>query len=825
MRSFPWLEGLTALGIALLAIAGQLTGVWEHLEARTIDWRFATRSAAPVDDRIVVVTITDDCLERLGEWPISRRRYAEAVASLASAGARLIAFDLLIDSPSATDPQGDVLLVEACQHFGRVVWPSVFRELRLYDPVTHESFAREERQMPLPSLASVAAGIGFINVDFAQINPDGIIRRNFLFHRWSDRLHPGFPLAIRQAWRAGEGLIWTGDQLSIDGNRVPFCSVPPLAHAPGAWQPSNSQAVLIDFPRPAGLGSTSFAVYPFADLLAGEVPPAAFRNRIVLIGLGAVGLGDMRLTPYGVSPGVMVHAALLRNLLDGEILAEPGWPAKAGIVLGLSLVTGVLLCLPGTLGWTTVLFLGVVGVYLAAAFLLFTFGRLVLPLAAPVVTSIVQYVVTRLMQLYKNLKRANIDLQDRNEQLSDRVRELSILNQAGETYPAMLDLGQLSRTALADLGRLSGTADLLLVFFRPEGDQVAVLARQGFEGPAHLSAALERSQLAYLNDLPGEIKRVTDPDSLGFAAFLPLSTGNREWGGICFRRAPNVGERPFSPGFWSTLAGLLGTALENARLFEMAREISSAQAVQAALLPSGPLVMGDFEVCGRSRPATQLGGDSFDYFPIDGKSGFVMIADVMGHGVPAALGMAIIKTTVAHHPRDSFAMDTLIEDINRALRQSPSQRIMATALLLHLDLPDGTVGLYHCGHVHPILRTADGQTGIHPVPSGSCGKPLGTSARMRFSRLPIPLRSGDRLILYTDGLVESLETLDRPPGTTSFSRFVGFLAGRPVLPVAEACDDILAQHPFIQAGGAQPDDFTVVIVARNGPEKGCPSPS
>jgi len=92
----------------------------------------------------------------------------------------------------------------------------------------------------------------------------------------------------------------------------------------------------------------------------------------------------------------------------------------------------------------------------------------------------------------------------------------------------------------------------------------------------------------------------------------------------------------------------------------------------------------------------------------------------------------------------------------------------------------------------------------------SMGFPLGATAVFRTKPVMFALQPGDRLFLYTDGLAESLAG----EGSDGFTQLMAYVGSRPVIPLVQACDDLLDAHPHTLAGKAQPDDFTVVIIER-----------
>lgn len=241
----------------------------------------------------------------------------------------------------------------------------------------------------------------------------------------------------------------------------------------------------------------------------------------------------------------------------------------------------------------------------------------------------------------------------------------------------------------------------------------------------------------------------------------------------------------------------------------MAREVSLAQQVQKNFLPKDSLEFNGYRVFGTSRPATQLGGDYFDYFVVEDRYLVVLIADVMGHGVPAALGMAIVKTSVLQRDVDGFSIEKLVNTINTTLLNSQEKKLMVTAQFAVIDTVENRVKIYHRGHVFPFRKTVDGGWFLQEC---IIAPPLGVRKNVATPGVDFSLEPGERWIFYTDGLIESLaESDDNAEKTTVFK---AYLDTRPNVSIKEACVDILDHHPSFLTGHPQPDDYTVVLFER-----------
>src|SRR5271167_181804 len=378
----------TAIGLALFAYSGiggnQRAGFLflQDVEQRTLDLRFAMRGKRPADPRIVIVGIDDKTLQTIGSYPLPRSDYALLVRQLKQAGARVIAFDVTfptaassealdvlarlqseigstasadshdsklqnkirqLEQQSDVDAQfaaalkdaGNVILghlflsaerskftdPKLAEAYFNIAWAQAFPQVLKVKSGNHDfdlSRAWIEARGPvaagveanLPKLAEAAASYGFFNI---APDADGTIRRALFVIRYRDQ--DFFPSLALQTLRQYESIP---DQqiaayIAADGiERIQFGK-----HELYPWQ---NGSALINYVGPYH----SYKHYSMVDVLHGSVPDDAFRDNIVLVGGTALGIGDLRNTPFEKQGsgymGVEVHANILDNVLHS---AEP----------------------------------------------------------------------------------------------------------------------------------------------------------------------------------------------------------------------------------------------------------------------------------------------------------------------------------------------------------------------------------------------------------------------------------------------------------------------------------------------------------------------
>lgn len=320
------------------------------------------------------------------------------------------------------------------------------------------------------------------------------------------------------------------------------------------------------------------------------------------------------------------------------------------------------------------------------------------------------------------------------------------------------------------------TADQLLpalgaqamVLMTAENGRLKILGERGYR-----AELMDRFDAIPLNsDIPGgkvlttgvpdffttfaELKRAypttRHEDGMASWAFLPLIASGRPIGSLLLAY-----DRPrhFPPGeraVLTSLAGLVGQALDRARLYDAKHHL--AHRLQSALLPHAlPRVPG-LRVAARYLPAARglgIGGDFYDLIRLDAHTAGATIGDVQGHNVDAAALMGQVRTAVHAHATVGASPDDVLARTNRLLTDL-DPGLFTSCAYVHLDLARNRACLATAGHPPPLLRHADGRTELLRVPPGLL---LGIEPDALYTAREFPLPPGCVLALYTDGLVEA----------------------------------------------------------------------
>jgi serine phosphatase RsbU (regulator of sigma subunit) len=259
-----------------------------------------------------------------------------------------------------------------------------------------------------------------------------------------------------------------------------------------------------------------------------------------------------------------------------------------------------------------------------------------------------------------------------------------------------------------------------------------------------------------------------------------------------------------------TLALLLLIALELADRVTMKRDLEIARDIQSWLVPSSPPIIDGIDLAFATRPANTVSGDYYDAFrrdhPAGGERLVLIVADVAGKSIPAALLMATIQASLRSLAASPLSLDELVVGLNRyACANSLSGSRFTTAFIGEWDQSLNTLTYINAGHNSPIVKRVSGV--VERLEAG--GLPLGIMAAGRYELGQIELHSGDLLVVFTDGVVEAEDASEAEFGEPRL------LASLSILPSGTANDALKAIFSSVDAfvgRTRQHDDITALLM-------------
>lgn len=306
-------------------------------------------------------------------------------------------------------------------------------------------------------------------------------------------------------------------------------------------------------------------------------------------------------------------------------------------------------------------------------------------------------------------------------------------------------------------------------------------------------------------------------DGMGSLIALPLYDGGEALNMVVMmRKAPRAFSREMFPD-WLLTSNLFGRATHNLVLAgelrqaydAVDRELKEVASMQQSMLPVGFPIMPTLDLAAHYRTSRRAGGDYYDFFPLsDGRLG-MMVADVSGHGTPAAVLMAIMRT-IAHERTDPQSQPAqMLGYLNERLSAEYTQRHaqFVTAFYGVYDPASRALSYSSAGH-HParVKRCVDGS--LFSLDRAQA-LPLGIIENESYRQDSCVLKPGDQLVAYTDGITEAANPRGDQFGLANLDRVLAncaLMASGLVQSVVDAVED------FTQ--GAPPEDDRTILVAK-----------
>ena len=369
--------GFTALSLLIYALGIPFFNV---MELKAYDLHFRSRGLEQPGNEVVIVGIDEKSVDLIGRWPWPRTRIAELVDRLGKYGAKVVAFDIVFAEPddssggavlkelmtrvrdrdaraaletAAQEADNDLRFAQSLNRNPGVVLgyffftskeetkhrkeskggeeeyaiPSRYTSIRYQEKgVSAPKIARAlavERN--IPQLADAAASFGYFNIvpDF-----DGTVRWVPLAMQFGESFYPHLSVEAVRLYRGADQLFINAASYGVDSIQI----------GQELIKTDEQGRLLINFRGP----EKTFPHYSFVDVLNGTAPAAAFKDKIVLVGATAIGIYDMRVTPFsGVFPGIEINANIIDNLLRNDAISRPDWivvfDVAAMLILGISL--------------------------------------------------------------------------------------------------------------------------------------------------------------------------------------------------------------------------------------------------------------------------------------------------------------------------------------------------------------------------------------------------------------------------------------------------------------------------------------------------------
>lgn len=434
-------------------------------------------------------------------------------------------------------------------------------------------------------------------------------------------------------------------------------------------------------------------------------------------------------------------------------------------------------------------------------------------------------------EMHARLEETQEALSDMARELCFRTESLSAIFRCSTGMGRGKNLPELAQQLLNDLLHITSADWFVLRHVRETEQQLAAFAASdGLDVSRALSlasasievqAALARRDLSFG---PSQPLPATDPlvsrGRQAVGVVRPILAGANLVGTLAIGR--NVSKEPFTAAqakVIQTFADFLGIQLVNARLREeqistqlLAHELDIARNIQRSLLPRSLPQLRHFGVAGYCESANQVGGDFYDVLQLSDNSLLLVVADVMGKGVPAALFAAILHSLVRALPEWTQRPAELLARLNwHMYEELSSVDMFVTAQIALINAKKNQITVASAGHC-PVLVAQPNIPGVKRIAPE--GMPLGILPTTQFIEEVHEIRAPCRVLLHTDGLTEAPDVTASARAQQWLERWVKESLSRER--TAQQLRDELADE-LRKAQSAMPlkDDQTFLIVAEN----------
>lgn len=416
-------------------------------------------------------------------------------------------------------------------------------------------------------------------------------------------------------------------------------------------------------------------------------------------------------------------------------------------------------------------------------------------------------------------------LEEENKRLRRAVEELSILNDLSRAIGASLNSEEIIQTIIRrSLRAVNAEQGVITLIDDQSQDSMKTLVRtmvsSGDHQPYHFNQSLlgwmQLNKKPFLVQNPQQDERfrgVTWDASIRSVLCVPLMAKSNLIGVLTvYNRKDSASFSDNDQRLLAIIASQSAQIVENARLYEkekefvrMQEELRLAAKIQQDLLPKKAPEIRGYDIYGTTRPAQVIGGDYFDFVQLDDTHIGICIGDVSGKGLPASLLVSNLQATIRSHALQSLPPRELVRRANKVLYQNTSPEKFATFFYALLDTKGHTLHVSNGGHDHPFLFNSKGEH--RRLKTG--GIPLGMFEDFPYEEEIVSLSPGDVLVMYSDGITESMNTLEEEFGESrllaTLQKYFGATASELTGYIAQAAKGHAGEMP-------QMDDMTLVVL-------------
>jgi sigma-B regulation protein RsbU (phosphoserine phosphatase) len=416
------------------------------------------------------------------------------------------------------------------------------------------------------------------------------------------------------------------------------------------------------------------------------------------------------------------------------------------------------------------------------------------------------------------------------DELRQRTREMRTLIEIGHEITSILDLDRLLNHIAALLARIINYEFLLVGLLDEAREEFVWHVEEGYgaqkreranrtsvsHGVVGRAVRERRTQIVadVLRDPDYYVTDKWEGQGQRSEIAVPLIYEDKVIGVLALECSRTNAFDEYHGRLLENIANTLSIAVANARLYaehvererQFEREILMARDVQRAMIPDAPQIKG-FDIAAQLEPALNLSGDFYDYIPLSPDRVGILIGDVAGKGMRAAMGMAAARSILRSVARRGGGLSRVLRDANLRLHRDLGRQLLLTLVYAVIDAKTKTIHYCNAGHNPPLLVKASGKS--KALKTG--GLLLGVFDKQQYKSETLHLEKGDVLFFYTDGLPEAHTP---QPDRVEFGekRILDFLLEHRHLRASAIIEAFLNHIKEFTTGAHQHDDLTLVVV-------------
>jgi phosphoserine phosphatase RsbU/P len=401
-----------------------------------------------------------------------------------------------------------------------------------------------------------------------------------------------------------------------------------------------------------------------------------------------------------------------------------------------------------------------------------------------------------------------------------QLKEFVLLHSVTQKINSILDFDKLLEEVVGDIIQAFGYCRSAILLIDEKANELEIAAVRGWTKNFHIKGdrfkigtfgmtghVAETGETYYAPDVSKDKYYQVSEDSTKSEVDIPLKYHGRVIGVFNVQHSELDAFPPERIELLEALAGNISIAIENARLFRKERlenkrvsdELNEARRIQLNLFPKESPTIPGFKIVGTGLPCQEVGGDWYDYINLkDGRLGIVL-ADVSGKGIGAALLMSSARSVLRLIAQTNDSPGEVLRQVNNILLNDFQTTQFITLIYAILDPGKRTLNFANAGHLYPLyVNSSEGK-----FLKTSAGIPLGISDSS-FTDCSIEFSKGSRLILYTDGLTEAMDDTSEEYGMDRLKDHFS--------KTSSSIQTIQEEIKVFTKGSQFSDDFTIVII-------------